>query len=136
MTRTVHPRALVHCGHHLASGLLLQGDGDRLRAQALALWTPGTRIVAVEGGLWVRFPQPRPVDAGRAPGALVIREDGVELAAPLTSKERAALAPPPGALVVVRGGVARVLPAGAEVDPSRWLELAPRQVQFAAKLVF
>lgn len=131
MTAAVRPRALVHRGVHAAAGLLLDAGGGRdaaARARALALWSPGVRVHAVDGGFLVRFPRPVPLDAAAAPGHLVLEDGGLLLAAPLAPAERAALAAPAGAVVAVRGGRAVALVPGAEVDPAAWLALAPALV--------
>ena len=123
----IRPRALVHRGRWPAAGILLDErllGADGVRRRALALWEPGARLLAIDGGVVVRFPRARALDAAGAPGHLLVEADGVLLATPLSPAERAALAAAPGAVVVVRGGVAVAL-ATAAVDSAGWLALAP-----------
>jgi hypothetical protein len=109
-------------------GLLLEErlvPTDETRRRVLSLWEPGVRVLRVEGGLMVRFARPRPLDAALAPGHVLLDVDGALVAAPIPPTELATLAPPPGALVVVRAGEAVALPPGVEEDPAAWLDLAP-----------
>lgn len=128
----VRPRCLVHRGLLPAAGVLLgapPGRTSEARSRALALWTLGVRVHAVDGGLLIRFPRPTPLDAAAAPGHLLVEDAGALLAAPLSPAERSAIAPPPGAIVAVRGGRAVVLVPGPELDPAGWLDLSPGLVE-------
>jgi len=127
----VRPREVVHRGRQLAAGVVLDAGllGERgARARALALWEPGVRVLAIDGGLLVRFPRPRPIAEAQAPGLVVVEDGGVLAAAPLSRAERAALSPDPGALVLALGGEARAVVPGPELDPSEWLGLEPALV--------
>jgi hypothetical protein len=127
----VRPRLLVHRGRHEAAGVLLDTallGVEQARARALALWAPGVRVFALDGQLLVAFPRPRPLDAGTAPGHLVLPRRGLLLAAPLSDPELDALGAPPDAVVTVRGGRAAALVRGEEQDPSAWLGLSPEWV--------
>ncbi len=127
----VRPRALVHRGCVAASGILLErsllGEGG-MRLRALAVWEPDARVLEVEGGLVIRFSRPRPLDAGLAPGHLLLEAGEILLAAPLSAAELAALSAPPGSIATVRAGCAIALVPRAEVDPSAWLGLEPALV--------
>lgn len=127
----VRPRYLVHRGLHEASGVLLDAvllGGTKMRARALALWAPGVRVFAVDGGLLVAFPRPRQLDAAAAPGHLLIERRGLMLAAPLSGPELDTIGAPPGTIVAVRAGRAIVIARGEELDPSAWLGLEPEWV--------
>jgi hypothetical protein len=128
----VLPAALVHRGRHAAAGVLLDhrlAGPDAARRRALALWEPGARVIALEGGLLVRFARPRTLDTASTPGHLALEEGGQLLAAPLTAAELAAFDPPPGSVIAVRAGLAVALTPGAELDPAAWLGLAPALVE-------
>lgn len=126
MSATLQPRALVHRGTVPAVGVVVDAVllGERTaRERVLDAWTPEARVFAVARGYLVRWGAPRPLDVARALGTPVTLEEGVLLAAPLTSAERARLAPPGGSLVRVLGGTARCEVLGVPVEPSAWLAL-------------
>lgn len=131
----VRPRALVHVGRVVAAGVLLDHGTrglEEARRRALALWEPGVRILEVPGGLFVRFPRPRPLETTVAPGLPVVEASGRLATAPLSPAELKALEPPPGAIVTVRAGTAFALLPGRELDPSEWLGLDPEIVAVEA----
>jgi hypothetical protein len=117
-----------------ASAVLLDEeliDPLAARRRAIAAWSPGVtmhRLRAAGGALLVRFPAPRVVDCARAPGLPLVRlgEAGILASAPLDPDEIAAIAPPAGAVVIVRGGEpACVVPADGDLeDPARFLDVS------------
>ncbi|XXF77680.1 bpX6 domain-containing protein [Myxococcaceae bacterium GXIMD 01537] len=131
MTRALasSPRVHLHRGRVVAAALWFDPSllGEReARGRVLAEWSPGTTVSAVAGGFLLRLSQPRALFCAEAPGLPLTLEDGVLFSAPLTSAERARLAAPPGALVLVRAGSARVYPPkeARRVDVSAWLDVS------------
>ncbi|MFL5347628.1 MAG: bpX6 domain-containing protein [Hyalangium sp.] len=121
--RPVRPRLHLHRGTVVAAALWFDPSllGEReARGRVLAAWTPGTSVFPLAGGFLLRLPRPRPVDCAATPGLPLTVEEGVLLAAPLSTAERERLAPPPGSTVLVRAGHAQVFPG----EPSRRLDVA------------
>jgi hypothetical protein len=119
----------LHRGTVLAAALwfdpALLGEREA-RRRVLAAWTPGTSVFAIAGGFLLRPPRAAPVRCATAPGLPLTLEDGVLLAAPLSSAEREHLAPPVGSMVLVRAGRAEVFPADPahRVDVAAWLDVS------------
>lgn len=137
----IAPRQRVHRGHVEAVAYLLDpaalGEAEA-RRRVLALWHPGVRVFQTPVGLLLQLPRPEWVDCSLAPGlplTLLDKSRGsVWTALPLSAAEQAALAPPPGSVVLFHHGTLRVEPVevAQQVDPARWLELGelrPFQVQ-------
>lgn len=132
MTET-RPRRLVHRGSVLVAALLLDRDAvgeDAARRRILELWRPGASLRAWERRYLLTLAEPRRVLASACLGAPLVARDGALLAAPLTAPELAAIAPPRGAVVLVRGGGARVVRRAemTGVDPSEWVDLSGYEV--------
>ncbi len=121
----MRPRAPVHRGHVDAVGFVVDEAllGSAARARVLALWRPGARVLRAGTRLVVLLPVPVRVRAERAPGAPLVAAEGLLSACPLDAKERAALAAPPGALVLVAGGRAEVFATLPDEDPAAWIDL-------------
>lgn len=127
------PRRFVHRGVVEAAGVLvdeaLAGPGEA-RRRVVAAWEPGASVHRVGAAILVRFAAPRYLDCARAPGLPLVRAgrgpDAPLASAPLAADELAALAPPPGAVVLVRAGaVTAVVPAEAQrEDPATYLDVA------------
>jgi hypothetical protein len=136
----IRPRAVVHRGSVEAFGLLVAVEPIGGRAavrRVLDAWRPGTRTWTTPYGLVVAWPEPRRARAADAPGALLVRlgpDARVLSAVPLMPSELEALAPAPGALVLVRGGEAVSEVLGAEVDPASWLDVGAVALEHAAPL--
>jgi hypothetical protein len=100
------------------------------RRRAVRAFCPGVTVHRLGGGLLVRFPVPRWIDCARAPGLPMVRAGASSRAAlssaPLAEGELAELAPPDGAVVIVRGGVpsCTVPAADAAEDPAAYLDLS------------
>lgn len=122
----VHPRHVVHHGTVLAQGLAFALEHPHLKERVLAAWRPGARVSTARGHLVVEFAAPHFLTAETAPGIPLIDLDGALAGAPLRDAERALVAPPDRALVLVTGGVATVVPRGecAPVEPSEWLDVS------------
>ncbi|APR84267.1 Hypothetical protein A7982_09616 [Minicystis rosea] len=126
------PRQLVHRGVVEAAGILVDevlASPVEARRRVVAAWARGASVHRLGDAFLVRFPQPRRVDCALAPGLVLVRTSSDASAplasAPLASDELRALAPPPGSVVLVRGGVAAAhVPAPADtVDPASFLDL-------------
>nr|WP_254330038.1 bpX6 domain-containing protein [Corallococcus exiguus] len=131
----VRPRAQVHRGTVVVaawwfhSGLLGEAEARR---RVLAAWSPGATVWALAGGHLLKLATPCKSAVGAAPGLPLVLESGVLTSAPLSPKERERLAPPPGAVVLVHEGIARMYGPGAlrQVDPGAWLDVSEwRRVQ-------
>ncbi|WP_244224500.1 bpX6 domain-containing protein [Corallococcus sicarius] len=96
------------------------------RVRVLAAWRPGATVWALAGGHLLRLATPCKVAVDAAPGLPLVLESGVLTSAPLASKERERLAPPPGAVVLVHEGVARLYVPGElrQVDLGSWLDVS------------
>lgn len=126
------PRQIVHRGVVEAAAILvdeaLAGPGEA-RRRIVAAWAPGAVVHRLGAGLLLRFSTPRFVDCARAPGLPLVRTSADPAAplasAPLAPDELAAAAPPPGSVVLVRGGALTVIvPAEADrEDPAGYLDL-------------
>ncbi|NNC16057.1 hypothetical protein HRD49_22355 [Corallococcus exiguus] len=134
-SEAVRPRAQVHRGTVVVaawwfhSGLLGEAEARR---RVLAAWSPGATVWALAGGHLLKLATPCKSAVGAAPGLPLVLESGVLTSAPLSPKERERLAPPPGAVVLVHEGIARMYGPGAlrQVDPGAWLDVSEwRRVQ-------
>ncbi|RKH55142.1 hypothetical protein D7V93_23700 [Corallococcus llansteffanensis] len=96
------------------------------RVRVLAAWRPGATVWALAGGHLLRLATPCKVAVDAAPGLPLVLESGVLTSAPLAAKERERLAPPPGAVVLVHEGVARLYVPGElrQVDLGAWLDVS------------
>ncbi|MBZ4330895.1 hypothetical protein K8556_08730 [Corallococcus sp. AS-1-12] len=125
----VRPRAQVHRGTVVAAawwfhpGLLGEAEARR---RVLAAWRPGATVWALAGGHLLKLAAPCKSAVEAAPGLPLVLESGVLTSAPLSPKERERLAPPPGAVVLVHEGIARVYGPGVlrQVDPGTWLDVS------------
>lgn len=125
----VRPCAQVHRGTVVAAawwfhpGLLGEAEARR---RVLAAWRPGATVWALAGGHLLKLATPCKSAVEAAPGLPLVLESGVLTSAPLSPKERERLAPPPGAVVLVHEGVARMYGPGAlrQVDPGAWLDVS------------
>ncbi|RKG86821.1 hypothetical protein D7W82_15500 [Corallococcus sp. CA049B] len=125
----VRPRAQVHRGTVVAAawwfhpGLLGEAEARR---RVLAAWRPGATVWALAGGPLLKLAAPCKSAVEAAPGLPLVLESGVLTSAPLSPKERERLAPPPGAVVLVHEGIARMYGPGAlrQVDPGTWLDVS------------
>ncbi|MCY1030386.1 bpX6 domain-containing protein [Corallococcus sp. BB11-1] len=129
VARTLRPRAHVHRGTVVAVAYWFHSGTlgvTEARRRMLAAWAPGATAWVMAGGYLLRLATPRQVAVEAAPGLPLVLESGVLTSAPLTAKERQRLAPPPGAIVLVLAGVARVLVPGEprQVDPGTWLDVS------------
>jgi serine/threonine protein phosphatase PrpC len=131
MTGSVRPRRLARRGVVSAGGLFFGEVASEaaVRARILALYEVGCGVVRTGMGLAMLFSVPRRVRAEAAPGtplcACVAPGGHRALSAcPLEEDELAALAPPDGAIVLARAGVARAVSASDREDPSTWIDAA------------
>ena len=133
MSDPVRPRIVVHRGIVDASAILVDealAGPLRARRRVVAAWVPGAVVHRMGAAILVRFPSPRLVDCAHAAGLPLVRVGTAASAplasAPLAPDELAAIAPPPGAIVLVQAGAAKlVVPARADVeDPSAYLNLS------------
>jgi hypothetical protein len=127
--RPVQPRLHLHRGTLLAAAVWFDPSllGEReARRRVLAMWAPGMSVFELAGGFLVRLPRARSVDCSATPGLPLTLEDGVFLSAPLSEGERARLAPPQGATVLVRAGRAEVFPGNLlrRVEVAAWLDVS------------
>ncbi|RKG61681.1 hypothetical protein D7V80_33575 [Corallococcus sp. CA054B] len=128
-TGSVRPRAQVHRGTVVAAawwfhpGLLGEAEARR---RVLAAWRPGATVWALAGGHLLKLAASCKSAVEAAPGLPLVLESGVLTSAPLSPKERERLAPPPGAVVLVHEGIARMYGPGAlrQVDPGTWLDVS------------
>src|SRR5262249_29863827 len=100
----LRPRLLVHRGVVLASGLLLDEalpGAPEGRRGVVRGWCAGATLHRVGCALVLTWPVPRRVVCAQAPGTPLVAVGGALLAAPLSEREREALAPPAGSLVIV-----------------------------------
>lgn len=126
----VWPRQLAHRGTVQATGLWMEQawvPPAQARRRALDLWEPGARLYGFPEGLLLLWASPRPIDARRSLGAPLVKQGPWFCAAPLAEDELRALRGPPGAVVLVRAGLAVLLSLeeGAWLDPAAWLALDP-----------
>ena len=134
------PRRLAHRGRVEAEGAWLSAAllaPSTLRARALALWAPGTRILATAAGdLVLLFPAPRPMLADRAPGEPLVRQGGLLSTAPLAEDEIEAACADPGDLARAHHGVWELLDTRAlrAVDPATWIDVGDLPVATVASL--
>ncbi|MHA7627535.1 bpX6 domain-containing protein [Corallococcus sp. M7] len=125
----VRPRAQVHRGTVVAAawwfhpGLLGEAEARR---RVLAAWRPGATVWALAGGHLLKLATPCKSAVESAPGLPLVLESGVLTSAPLSPKERERLEPPPGAVVLVHEGIARVYKPWdlRQVDPGTWLDVS------------
>jgi hypothetical protein len=128
----VKPRLQLHRGTVVAAALwfdpALLGEREA-RRRVLAAWAPAAGVFEVAGGLLLRLPRPVRLSCSQAPGLPLTLEDGVLVSAPLRPDERARLAPPAGAVVLVRAGRAEVHPlqGARQVDVAAWLDVSAWQ---------
>ncbi|RKG85256.1 hypothetical protein D7V88_20200, partial [Corallococcus terminator] len=96
------------------------------RRRVLAAWRPGASVWMLSGGYLLRLATPLKVAVESAPGLPLVLESGVLTSAPLTPKDRERLAPPPGAIVLVLAGAARLhVPGEArQLEPGTWLDVS------------
>ncbi|RKG51244.1 hypothetical protein D7X30_36225 [Corallococcus sp. AB011P] len=128
-SEAVRPRVQVHRGTVVVAawwfhpGLLGEAEARR---RVLAAWRPGATVWALAGGHLLKLSTPCKSAVEAAPGLPLVLESGVLTSAPLSPKERERLAPPPGAVVLVHEGVARMYGPGAlrQVDPGTWLDVS------------
>lgn len=146
--RSRGPRSLAHRGTVRATGFLFDSDligRAEARQRILSLWTAGARVYRADddGRLFaILLPTSVDVASDRAPGAPLVQSGtatgpgAVVTSAPLTAEEIERLAPPPSALVLVRGGQAAVVTLTPErlVDPADWLDLTRWEVASAESL--
>jgi hypothetical protein len=114
----VRPRRLVHRGVVDAAGVLVSSAGAR--RDVLALVGKGTRVFRTAHGFAILGD--RRVDTRASAGAALVRAGGALSTCPLDDDELAALSPPPGTIVVVRGGAAEIARLDAAEDVSTWLD--------------
>ncbi|WP_223641423.1 bpX6 domain-containing protein [Corallococcus sp. EGB] len=128
-SEAVRPRAQVHRGTVVVAAWwfhpAIVGEAEA-RRRVLEAWRPGVTVWALEGGHLLKLATPHPSAVESAPGLPLVLDSGVLTSAPLSPKERERLAPPPGAVVLVQAGVARVYGPGAlrQVDPGTWLDVS------------
>lgn len=124
----IAPRALGWIGTHAFEALWLDRSllgEDAARRRILSLWRPGVSVRSLAGGYLITLATPQQLDARRAPGLPLLRVQGRLLSVPLSPAEWDALAPPPGAVLLLRGGVieAHNPDDAPTVQPARWLDL-------------
>ncbi|RKG98778.1 hypothetical protein D7V97_32520 [Corallococcus sp. CA053C] len=125
----LRPRIHVHRGTVVAAAFWFHPGtlgATEARARVLAAWRPGATVWALAGGHLLRLATPCTVAVDAAPGLPLVLESGVLTSAPLAAKERERLAPPPGAVVLVHEGVARLHVPGElrQVDLGAWLDVS------------
>jgi hypothetical protein len=135
----IRPRRLAPRGVVEASGFVfderLLGTGEA-RRRIVEAWSPGAEVARVDDLLVLRLARPARVDARVAPGTPLVDEGGALSAAPLEARDREALSARPGDVVLVTGGVARVVTlALCESErPEEWIDLAGFRAADAASL--
>ena len=132
------PRTTTHHGVVDAVGFWLSHallSPEEQRGRVLSLWSPGTEVFDVKGGLLVLFRLPQRVATGLCPGAPLTLDNGIVSSAPLTKKERAQL-PPSTELVIVEASIARCMHRSdlAPIDVSSWLDLSAFELREARSL--
>lgn len=124
---TVRPRQTIHRGSVEAVGVIvamLAGDEPAARRRVLAAWRPGATVFPIGADAWfVRWPSAQRLRSDRAPGLPVTVCGNLLVTAPLADDELAALAAPPGALVVVRHGACELVALAPPIDPADWLDV-------------
>jgi hypothetical protein len=129
-TTLVQPQHLVHRGGVEAAGFFFDTrllPPEEAGRRILALWTPDAAVFRVADGLLLRLSSSHLVRCDEAPGLpLTSSTDGLLLSAPLTPDEMRRLDAPPGALVLIVGGIAVVydLASVVQEDPAVWLDVA------------
>jgi hypothetical protein len=135
--RPVRPARVAHLGVVEAAGLAFDaailGEAEA-RRRAVTGSSPGSSLVAEGARIALIFGATRAIDASRAPGAPLVRARGALVAAPLDGAELDAIAPPPGAIVIVEGGVSRALEGAAPLDPATLLDVDAFEIVEAASL--
>lgn len=137
---SARPRRTIHRGVVEASAIFVDASivgAEQASRRTVAAWVPGATVHRVGSALLVRLPSPRWIDTRRAPGLLLVRVGAPPgrspspaaapsplCSAPLDADEVAALAAPPGAALLVAGGVARSLDDAAPIDPADLLDVS------------
>ncbi len=114
----IRPRAWVHSGSVVASGLLLHRP-----ERALDLWQPGDGLRQTAHGVALLWPRTRRVDAAQALGAPLVLLHGRYCAGPFDADSLSALGAASGHLVVAHEGRLVDLGAGEGIEASDWLDL-------------
>jgi hypothetical protein len=104
-------------GSYEVSALWIDRRAVDASERVLALWRPGVTVSGIEGGWLVRLDRPRRLDAGAAPGLVLVERGGALLGADAPAER--------GTLVLPREGrLIRIALADLEpVDLSAWLHL-------------
>ncbi len=122
------PRRPSHRGFVAASGFWLDPaliGAERMAGRILSLWSEGCVLHEAAGGVVLVLPSPALVESRRAPGVVLTRRGGLLAGFPVTDREIARLAPPPGSALLCREGRVRVCPLSGEtvLDPAAWLDV-------------
>ena len=122
------PRRASHRGFVAAAGFWLDPaliGAERMAGRILSLWSEGCVLHEAAGGVVLVLPSPALVESRRAPGVALTRRGGLLAGFPVTDREIARLAPPPGSALLCREGRVRVCPLSREtaLDPASWLDV-------------
>ncbi len=122
------PRRASHRGFVAAAGFWLDPaliGAERMAGRILSLWSEGCVLHEAAGGVVLVLPSPALVESRRAPGVALTRRAGLLAGFPVTDREIARLAPPPGSALLCREGRVRVCPLSGEtaLDPAAWLDV-------------
>jgi MoxR-vWA-beta-propeller ternary system domain bpX6 len=131
LERPLRPRRTIHRGVVEASAIYVDASIlglPRAIRRIVAAWVPGATVLRKGSALLVLLPSPRWIDARRAPGLPLVRVGAPPSAplssAPLDADELAALHPPPGAALLVAGGVVRAVDDAMPIEPSDLLDVS------------
>ncbi len=137
LERPLRPRRTIHRGVVEASGIHVDASilgASRAIRRVVAAWVPGATVLRAGSALLVLLPSPRWIDARRAPGLPLVRVSASPVragapaaplcSAPLDDDELAAIDPPPGAVLLVAGGVVRAVDDAAPIEPSDLLDVS------------
>ena len=96
-----------------------------MAGRILSLWSEGCVLHEAAGGVVLVLPSPALVESRLAPGVVLTRRGGLLAGFPVTDREIARLAPPPGSALLCREGRVRVCPLSGEtvLDPAAWLDV-------------
>jgi hypothetical protein len=124
----LRPRRVAHRGVVEAKAFVFDErllGAREARRRVVDAWAPGVEVFRCGDLLVLRLAQPVRVSMQAAPGTPLVESRGALLAAPLDAPDREVLTPRSGDMVLVEGGVARVVPLleCPRERPEEWLDL-------------
>src|SRR5512138_2866891 len=128
MSAALAPRRTSHRGFVPAAAFWFDPSligADRMAGRILSLWREGCVLHDAAGGVLLVLPSLVFVESRRAPGVVLTRRGALLAGFPLTDREIARIAPPPGSALLFREGRVRVCRLTREtiLDPSAWLNV-------------